>query len=167
MTDRCLRQISSWRVPPNWSRRDWYEEMRAEANAAAWEAELDFDPTRGVPLPAFVHGRVLARALTRYRREWAYARRCGLRSETDRFEDINSRGFSAVDVSDSLQRGLDRLPEHHRRLIWCLYWEGKTEVEIARLLSRSQATISLRKSRILERLRRGMGDSEKTEPSAK
>ena len=99
------------------------------------EAELDFDPTRGVPLPAFVHRRVLARALTRYRREWAYARRCGLRSETDRFEDINSRGFSAVDVSDSLQRGLDRLPEHHRRLIRCLYWEGKTEVEIARLLS--------------------------------
>ena len=76
--------------------------MRAEANAAAWEAGLDFDPTRGVPLPAFVHGRVLARALTRYRREWSYARRCGIRSETDRFEDINSRGFSAVDVSDSL-----------------------------------------------------------------
>ena len=74
MTDRSLRQIYNWRVPPNWSRRDWHEEMKAEAIAAAWEAEHDFDPTRGVPLPAFVHQRVLARALTRHRREWAYAR---------------------------------------------------------------------------------------------
>jgi RNA polymerase sigma factor (sigma-70 family) len=163
MTDRCLRQIYNWRVPPNWSRRDWHEEMKAEAIAAAWEAELDFDPMRGVPLRAFVHQRVLARVLTRHRREWAYARRCGLRSETDHCEDVTAGGPSSVDVSESLQHCLDRLPEHHRRLIQCLYWEGKTEVEVARMLSRSQPTINLRKRRILERLRRGMGHSEKEE----
>ena len=46
---RLLRQISSWRVPPNWSPRDWLEELSAELVAAASEAERDFDPTRGVP----------------------------------------------------------------------------------------------------------------------
>jgi RNA polymerase sigma factor (sigma-70 family) len=163
MTDRSLRQIYTWRVPPNWSRRDWHEEMKAEAIAAAWEAEHDFDPTRGVPLPAFVHQRVLARTLTRHRREWAYARRCALYSETDHCEDVAAGGLSSVDVSESLQRCLDRLPEHHRALIECLYREGKTEVEVARMLSRSQPTINLRKHRILERLRRGMGHSEKEE----
>jgi RNA polymerase sigma factor (sigma-70 family) len=161
MTDWSLRQIYTWRVPPNWSRRDWHEEMKAEAIAAAWEAEHDFDPTRGVPLPAFVHQRVLARALTRHRREWAYARRCALYPQTDRFEDVTAGEFSSVDVSESLQRCLDRLPEHHRRLIECLYREGKTEVEVARTLSRSQPTINLRKRRILEQLRRGMGHTEK------
>jgi RNA polymerase sigma factor (sigma-70 family) len=163
MTDRSLRQLYTWRVPPNWSRRDWHEEMKAEANAAAWEAELDFDPTRGVPLRAFVHQRVLARALTRYRRECAYARRCGLHPETDHCEDVTAGGSSSVDVSESLQRCLDRLPEQNRRLIQCLYWEGKTEREVARLLTRSQPTISQRKRRILEQLRRGMDHSEKEE----
>jgi RNA polymerase sigma factor (sigma-70 family) len=165
MSNQSLRQIYNWRVPPNWSRRDWREEMKAEANAAAWEAELDFDPTYGVPLPAFVHQRVLARTLTRLRREWAYGRRCGLHAGTHQCEDRTGGGFSAIDVSEALQRCLDRLPDHHRRLIQCLYWEGMTEVEVARLLSRSQPTISLRKRHILEQLRRGMGHPEKSERS--
>jgi RNA polymerase sigma factor (sigma-70 family) len=160
MTDRSLRQIYTWHVPPNWSRRDWREEMKAEADAAAWEAEQDFDPTRGVPLSAFVHRRVLARALTRYRREWAYARRCGIHPTTDHCENVTAREFSSLDLSETLQNCLEQLPEHHRGLIQSLYWEGKTEVEIARLLSLSQGTISLRKSRILERLRRRIGHSK-------
>jgi RNA polymerase sigma factor (sigma-70 family) len=148
-------------VPPNWSRRDWHEEIKAEAIAAAWEAERDFDPTRGVPLSAFLHQRVLARALTRHRREWAYARRCGLQAVTDYLEDVTAREFYSVDISESVRHCVRRLPEHDRRLVDCLYWEGKTEVEVARMLCRSQPTINLRKRRILERLRLGMRHAEK------
>jgi RNA polymerase sigma factor (sigma-70 family) len=165
MHNRSLRQISNWRVPPNWSRRDWIEEMNAEAVAAAWEAERDFDPTRGVPLPAFVHQRVLARALTRYRREWAYGRRCGLHTETDQCKAVTADGFSSMDLTESLKRCLDRLPADHRKLIDCLYREGKTEVEVAKMLCRSQPTINLRKHRILERLRHGIGGTEKRNSS--
>ena len=54
MAHRFLRSIHTWPAPPNWSLRDWSEELNAEVIAASWEAERDFDPTRGVPLDAFV-----------------------------------------------------------------------------------------------------------------
>jgi RNA polymerase sigma factor (sigma-70 family) len=135
--------------------------MRAEAIAAAWEAERDFDPTRGVPIAAFVYGRVLARAWTRYRREWAYARRCGVQPVFNDCEDMRSDRLSAGEASESLQRGLDRLPEHQRRLIQSLFWDEKTQIDVARMYSLRQPTISKRRRRILEQLRHWMRRSEK------
>jgi RNA polymerase sigma factor (sigma-70 family) len=163
MAQRCLRRIDAWRVPPNWSLRDWHEEMNAEAAAAAWEAELDFDPTRGVPLEAFVHQRVMARAWTRYRREWVYARRCGSHPESSHCTDVIDSGVRWMEVLESLRECLRRLPEPERKLIESLFWEGMTEVEVARLLSLSQPAINQRKRLILERLGREMGwaDPEK------
>jgi RNA polymerase sigma factor (sigma-70 family) len=137
--------------------------MEAEVIAAACEAEHDFDPTRGVPLPAFVHLRVLARALRRYRQEWSYARHCGLHSEGNSGCDATADRFSSAEDLESLRRCLAQLPELHRRLIVSLYWEEKTEVEVARLLSLSQPAISRRKRRILEQLRHWMGLSGKKE----
>jgi RNA polymerase sigma factor (sigma-70 family) len=163
MSQRPSRQIDTWRVPRNWSRRDWLDEMKAEVIAAAWEAELDFDPTRGVPLEAFVQRRVWARAWGRYRREWTYARRCGLQLKGGDCGDLTANGFSPVEVSESLRHALDRLPEHQRELIVRLFWEEKTEVEIARMLSLSQQAISKQKRRILALLRYWMGPLEKEE----
>ena len=161
MTDRSLRQIYRWRVPPNWSPRDWREEMEAEAVAAAWEAELEFDPKHGVPLPAFIHQRVLAHALSRYRREWAYARRCKPRSVDCDGIDMTSNGFTSFEVSESVRCFLDRLPKSQRWLIERLYWEGMTEVDVARRLFLSQQSVSLRKRQIIEHLRRSIRLSEK------
>jgi RNA polymerase sigma factor (sigma-70 family) len=163
MPQRPSRQIDTWRVPPNWSRRDWLDEMKAEVIAAAWEAELDFDKTRGVPLEAFVHQRVWARAWGRYRREWTYARRCGFHLKGGDCDDVTADGFSPVEVSESLHHSLDRLPEHQRILIMNLYWEEKTEAEIARMLSLSQQAINKQKRRILALLRHWTGQLEKTE----
>ncbi len=59
MSYRFGRSILTWRVPPNWSPKDWSQELRAEVIAATWEAECDFDPARGVPLEAFVQQRSL------------------------------------------------------------------------------------------------------------
>src|SRR5437762_1315758 len=68
-----LKRTRSWRVPPNWSRDDWLEELAAVATAAAWQALCDFDPDRGVPLAGFGYCRIISRCLARYRKEWRYA----------------------------------------------------------------------------------------------
>jgi RNA polymerase sigma factor (sigma-70 family) len=73
--------------------------------------------------------------------------------------------FSSVEISQSLRLFLARLPEVQRRLVESLYWEGKTEVEVARLLSLCQPVISRRKRRILEQLRRWLDRSEKRDSS--
>jgi RNA polymerase sigma factor (sigma-70 family) len=135
--------------------------MRAEVIAAAWEAEWDFDPTRGVPLPAFVYGRIWARARTRYRQERAYARRCGLQPERNDCEELRSEWFASLEDSVFLRRWLDRLPERERRLIQGMYWDEKTQVEVARMLSLSQPAVSKLNRQILAQLRRGISQSEK------
>src|SRR5439155_10929410 len=68
-----LKRIRSWRVPPNWSRCEWLEELTAVGTAAAWQAVCDFDPKRGVPLAGFGYCRMISRCLARYRKEWRYA----------------------------------------------------------------------------------------------
>src|SRR5213075_1775771 len=68
-----FKRMRSWRVPPNWSRDDWLEELAAVATAAAWQALCDFDPDRRVPLAGFGYCRIISRCLARYRKEWRYA----------------------------------------------------------------------------------------------
>src|SRR5205809_8003929 len=65
-----FKRIRSWRVPPNWSRSDWFEELAAVGTAAAWQALCDFDPDRGVPLAGFGYSRIMSRCLALYRKEW-------------------------------------------------------------------------------------------------
>ena len=55
-----LKRIRAWRVPPNWSRSDWFEELAAVATAAAWQAVYEFDPDRGVPLAGFGYCRIMS-----------------------------------------------------------------------------------------------------------
>ena len=162
MAHPLLRSIHTWPAPPNWSPRDWSEELRAVVIAATWEAERDFDPARGVPLDAFVQQRVWARSLSRYRREWAYARHCGSHLEGGDHCDVAiDEEFSSIEISESLQACLRRLPEQQRRLIEGLFWEEKTEVEVAGILCLTQSGISRRKRRVLEQLRRWIDRSEK------
>src|SRR3989442_412159 len=63
----CLNQVRRWRAPPNWSPRDWLEEIQQVARIAASQAEREYDPGMAVEFAAFVQRRVRARALTRYR----------------------------------------------------------------------------------------------------
>ena len=166
MAHRFQRSIQTWRAPPNWSLRDWFEELKAEGIAATWEAEQKLDPARGVPLDAFVQQRVWTRTLNRYRREWAYAPHCGSRLEGSNDGDVAiDEGFSSIEDSESLQTCLRRLPDPQRRLIEGIFWEEKTEVEVAGILCLTQSGISRRKQRILEQLRRWLGrtDKEKTD----
>jgi RNA polymerase sigma factor (sigma-70 family) len=146
----CNRRVRRWRVPPNWSRQDWFEEAEALALAALCQAIQEFDPSRGVPQEAFFLQRVIARVYSRYRREWAFARRHGLPGvEFDRAGDSASQQFGSKLRSDRLHEALALLSVEDRQLLIRIYWEGLTQDEVARLDDVSQQTISKRLRRLL------------------
>ncbi len=55
--------------------------------------------------------------------------------------------------NENLHQALMRLREDERRIIIASFYEGLTEAEIALELNRTQATINIRKSRILKKLK--------------
>ena len=178
----CLRRIRSWHIPPNWSRPDWFEEIGAVAVAAACEAESRFDPLRNVALSSFVHSRVLSRALTRYRQEWAFLQRCRNPAATLREPDQSAREPAVVvgaqddnPACGELLEAMAELRAQHRWLLRQLFWEDRTEAEIGREMEISQQAVAKRKQAVLRWLRerlnveRGREDSLfpgcKTRPS--
>jgi RNA polymerase sigma factor (sigma-70 family) len=158
-----LKRTRSWRVPPNWSRDDWSEELAAVATAAAWQALCDFDPDRGVPLAGFGYCRIISRCLARYRKEWRYALHLvasdSREEESTTFEHPELTASSAVPVNgthrsnDDLLGTIGALPAKQRRLIEQLFWEDHTETEVAATIGTNQSTINRRKRAILNRLR--------------
>jgi DNA-directed RNA polymerase specialized sigma subunit len=150
-------RIGPSRVPPNWSARDWLEEVRALGAAAAWQARSDYDPARGVPLDAFVHQRVLSRIRTRYRQELSYAAHCGRGRITEAAESRSGDSSSAPRAHEALRGPLARLSECDRWLIERLFWDGWTEARVAREWGVSQQAVSKRKWAILFHLRISLG----------
>ncbi len=157
----CVRRTHAWRTPPRWCPRDWLEEIDAESIASACQALRIFEPNRGPTLESFVYHRILASALARYRKEWIYALRFKhLPSPSD-----DPSGASLVDDQDAadveeqrLAGSMTALAEDDRRLLECLYWEGRTERDIAGRLGITQQAVSKRKRKILTKLRRVLGN---------
>jgi DNA-directed RNA polymerase specialized sigma subunit len=148
----CLRRISRWRVPPNWTSAEWTREMQAESAGAFWRACCDFDPSRLVPFEVFARQRILSAALTRYRREWTFCLRCRLGDEAvgDR-EAPDSLGCS--EREQLVREILGRLPVPERRLMNALFWDGETEFSVADRYAVTQQAISKRKREVLKDLR--------------
>jgi RNA polymerase sigma factor (sigma-70 family) len=162
-----LKRTWSWRVPPNWSRDDWLEELAAVATAAAWQALCDFDPELGVPLAAFGYCRIISRCLARYRKEWRYV--LHIRASDSREEQTTTfkhaglpssvARVNGTDPSNNDLRGAVRaLPGKQRRLIEQLFWEERTETEVANTMNINQSTINRRKRTILNSLRMKLCD---------
>jgi len=168
-----FRRIRSWRVPPNWSRRDWFEEMMAVGTAAAWEAVCEFDPERGVPLAGFTYCRMMTRCLSRYRKEWRYALylsasdSCEQETKTlKHHESAAPSGTKAAATNrsnDYLANAVGALPVEQRRLIQQLFWEERTETEAARAIGINQSTINRRKQAILQKLRMKLAGIQRLE----
>ena len=159
VVEDCLRRIRRWRVPPNWAVPQWREEIEAHAVAAACDAVAIYDPARGVPVGTFVHGRVMARALTRYRQEWGYARRvaCNL---GDGGEEVFERAApSRLDHLD-LDEAVAGLSTTQRWLLDQIFWRERTESTVASVLGLSQRAVSKRKQAVLRVLRRRLEDRE-------
>jgi len=163
-----FKRIRSWRVPPNWSRCDWLEELAAVGTAAAWQAVCDFDPDRGVPLAGFGYCRIISRCLARYRKEWRYALHLvasdSREKESTTFErpELNA-SFSAKlnethPSNNDLRGAIGALPAKQRRLIEQLFWEERTETEVANTMNTNQSTINRSKRTILKSLRMKLCD---------
>src|SRR5262245_60863783 len=152
---RALKKIRCWRTPGNWSGRDWVDEVRAIAATAAWQAEMDYDPKRRIPLAAFAYRRAITSAWTRYRQEWAYCRHFVP-------DAANSRGLVAAtpetrdreeNLNGEVGRALSQLSFQEQWLIRQLFWSGATEGRLATTLRISQQAVNRRKRRALKHLR--------------
>jgi RNA polymerase sigma factor (sigma-70 family) len=163
-----FKRIRSWRVPPNWSPGDWFDELAAVGAAAAWQAVCDFDPERGIPLAGFGYCRMMTRCLSCYRKEWRYALHLVAsdsgEEETTTFKQPGLTASSAANgngahpSNDDLRGALRALPAEQQRLIEQLFWEDCTETEMADEMGINQSTINRRKQAILNGLRMKLRD---------
>jgi RNA polymerase sigma factor (sigma-70 family) len=151
-----VRRAHRWRVPPRWSPRDWWEELDAEALASACEAVHHFDATRGLSQSNYVFHRMLVATLGRSRREWGYALSF-LRPRIDRPTVVVAEDhLVTVEEGQMLSAALGELKRLDRQLIEQLYWEGRSEAEIASESGITQQAANRRKQRILRELRRAI-----------
>ena len=145
----------SWRTPPNWSFSDWCDELLAIAIWSAWQAKQEFDPSHGVSLAEFVSSRIKARALTRYRQEWRFAQSTVLSDAEliESFIDANPNTQSSRAGFESLNRALEQISGQERWLLDQIFWQHRTEAEIAVQLQISQPAVNKRKRVALLHLR--------------
>lgn len=155
----CMRRICGWRVPPNWSQRQWHEEIEGHALAAACEAQTVYDPARGVPFGAFIYQRVMARVLTRYRQEWSYARRCVCELGAEGGECPECTAPAQPELGD-LEEAVASLSAPQRWLVDQIFWRERTESAVAAVLGLSQRAVSKRKQAVLGVLRHWLEDRE-------
>jgi len=158
LTTACLRRIFHWRVPPNWSRRDWFFEVRAQCAAAAWRAACDYDASRNVPFEAFVRRRVMESALGRYRQEWRYEIRYGSVRGASGNGEPRTKAVES-DLIASLREAMKLLSPAEKRLIQDLFWRERTEAVVAERCRVSQQAVSKRKKAVLKHLRQSLSHS--------
>jgi RNA polymerase sigma factor (sigma-70 family) len=163
----CVRRVRSWRVPPNWSTTDWFQEIEEVQAVAGWLAECDFDSSKGIPLAGFVYHRVMAHALCRYRQEWTYARRfvpeIEQEEEDSKSDDHSRRGATteraALSEDDAeLREAVESLAGSKQWLVEQIYWHGHTESEIGSVLGISQRAVNKRKQTVLRLLCKLLGE---------
>lgn len=131
--------------------------MRCLADEAAWQAAQDFDVSRSPAVGAFVRGRVLAAALTRYRQEWVYAYHNCLRT-ADVSEPLRRPDPGAGPLEEILRCALALLPADDRWILDQLCVAGRTEAEVGRDLGITRQAVSRRKRRALGRLLAALAD---------
>ena len=163
--EECLCEVSRWKMPPNWSEKEWRDEMRAVALLAGWAAICSHDPHRKIPVSQFVKGRIKAALLQRYREEWRFASRCCPCNQPSG-EDVSEADEIAVeemaDVSTEamfwwrveVRDLISRLEPKERYLLERLFINGLTEQEVANELGISQATVNRWKREAVEKLKR-------------
>ncbi len=162
--EECLREVSRWKTPPNWSEKEWQEEMKGVALLAGYLAFCSYKSHQKVPTNLFVKGRIKAALLQRYREEWRFASRCCSCNrasgddvgEMDEIAIEELAGISAeavfwwrVEVRDLLAR----LGPKEHYLLERLFIDGLSEQEVADELGVSQATVNRWKRKAIEKLK--------------
>jgi DNA-directed RNA polymerase specialized sigma subunit len=147
----CLRRIRRWRVPSNWSGPEWLEEMESEGLLAAFTARGGYEPGLGMSFLSYMHMKVIGHIITRYRREWSFAKRL-------RAASCDPVGSSEMPPASDVEETLGGLGACDSRILRGLFWEGCREADLAREMGISQQAISKRKKRILTDLRPQFGE---------
>ncbi len=146
---QALKRSCQWRIPFNWTRAQWREEISAEAELGmiehSHEIELESHRTN-----AHLQSIIQNKLLKRYRQEWAFSKHfCSQltnnQTDSDRPEPEN--------MYLRLQEAMSALSEMDRILIQQLYWEKRKETQIATETGVDVSTICKRKKRILLHLR--------------
>ncbi|MCS7186884.1 MAG: sigma-70 family RNA polymerase sigma factor [Armatimonadota bacterium] len=162
--DECLREASRWSKPPNWSEKDWREEMRAVAMLALWSAICSYDSRSQVDMNRFVKSRVKAALLQRYREEWRFAKRCCLsQPSANELSDGETPSLPIEEIPEKIDEEvlwwrmevrniLGSLPPKDHYLLERLFIDGTTESDIAEELGISQPTVSRWKREIIQKL---------------
>jgi len=155
---RCWKRIRTWRLPPLWAARDWYEETRAQGALAECLARREFDPGRGVPLDAFLYRRVVNAAWTRYRQEWSFGRRAVPQEVVQ--EKAPARPCPDPSLREQMAYALDRLNDAERRLLCRLFWDGSSLEDLSGETGLQRDALKKRKARALLKLREILQESD-------
>ena len=175
---KCIAQLKSWKPPPNLSAHGWFQELQQLAHIAAWEALCDYNVGTATPLGAFVYLRTMERVLTSYCREWSYALRFvpePINATEWRHPLPEGEGWGEgelrigqsaacaledpceeqhrVQQHEVIREAVASLPAKQRFLIEELFWAGRTQKELGRMLGANQREISRRKQAALRSLR--------------
>ncbi len=146
---QSLSRAYQWRYPFNWTRPQWWEEISSEAALAV--IELSRVTTLDMPTDITrCQNMIQNRLLKHYRRELAFNKYCGQQIDN---EPTALQDPQQGEVQLDLQMAMNRLPARDRLLIQQLYWEKRTESQIAAEAGVSVPAICKRKKRILCHLR--------------
>lgn len=156
----ALQRAQRWQRPPNWTKREWQAELFALAWAAACQCLFEQPDADDNTLTRYI----LAALKRFWREEWAYAARCVPLVEpslpTDEGEPCDVLECVATDWDENriilrlaLQEALARLSEKDRFLVHCLFWEGKSQAEVAQGLGISRRAVRKRLNAVLKKLR--------------
>ncbi|MEZ8216596.1 RNA polymerase sigma factor, sigma-70 family [Candidatus Fervidibacteria bacterium JGI MDM2 SSWTFF-3-K9] len=162
--EECLREVSRWKTPPNWSEKEWQEEMKGVALLAGWTAFCSHRLHQKFPRKSFVKGRIKAALLQRYREEWRFASRSHpcVQSSDDNVGEADEMPVEEIaDVSAEMvfwwrvevRDLLARLGPKEHYLLERLFIDGLTEQEVANELGISQPTVSRWKQEAIEKLK--------------
>ncbi|MCL5945981.1 MAG: sigma-70 family RNA polymerase sigma factor [Planctomycetes bacterium] len=145
---QALTRLWRWRVPGNWSRPQWRDEISSEVALAVMEL------LRGTALepPTDTHhlwSKIQNKVRRHYRQEWAFSKHFGCQMVA---EPTDSNHLERELEYLAIHEALALLSESDRRLIQQLYWGKRTETQIAAEAGVSVPAICKRKNRILRHL---------------
>ncbi len=147
---QALGRLWRWRVPANWSRPQWEEEISSEVAVAVMEFTRGYTVSEPQSGTRYLRSKIQNKVLNRYRQEWAFSKHIAHPIVTEPTDsDHLERGHGHL----ALQEAVAALSESDRRLIQQLYWEKRSQTQIAAEAGVSVPAICKRNKRILCRLK--------------
>jgi DNA-directed RNA polymerase specialized sigma24 family protein len=104
-----------------------------------------------VPLDAFLYRRVVESVWTRYRQECRFGRRCWPAAGLPELAAPEAERPDGA-LLERLEAILQTLDEGELRLIRQLFWDGRSEDDLARELGVTRQAVNKRKQKLLRRL---------------